>query len=303
MVFLLLAATIFGADGPASRYGMKAMASYKAGEPSRPTVCLVHGMNSSTAGFVHVISALEAAGFGVVSYDYPYNRDLDRIAPGFGRDWKAFRATQKETRPWAILSHSMGALLAREYVEGGDYGGDVSDLLLIAPPNRGSAIAQAQTLMQLVQFSKASEGQGALAAMGEDLGAAAKDLEPGSAFLKRLNARPRRRGVRYHILAGDVGFLNAEARARIDARLRLIGRAGLLGGAATAALGDVPARLDALTDGRGDGCVGLGSTELEGVEDREVIHANHVELIRGPMLYPDPGPVACMPFVLKRLAK
>ena len=30
---------------------------------------------------------------------------------------------------------------------------------------------------------------------------------PGSAFLRRLNALPRRAGVRYHILAGDVGFL------------------------------------------------------------------------------------------------
>ena len=31
------------------------------------------------------------------------------------------------------------------------------------------------------------------------------------------------------------------------------------------------------------------------------IHANHVELVRGPLLYPDPGPVACMPVVLRWL--
>lgn len=291
MVLLLLLATISSGEG---RYGMKALGSYRPNNDARPTVCLVHGMNSSTAGFVHVIRELEASGFGVVSYDYPYDRDLDQTAPAFGRDWKAFRAERGEKRRWAILSHSMGGLLAREYVEGPSYGGDATDLLLIAPPNEGSAIARAQTIMQLMRSSRA-QGQGAMGGLGEDLGAAAVDLEPGSEYLKRLNARPRRAGVKYHILAGDVGFLNAEARARLDARVKLLGRVGgLLGGAATPAL-------DSLTDGKGDGCVGLESTRLAGVEDREVLHANHVELIRGPMLYPEPGPVVCMPWVRQRL--
>ncbi len=29
------------------------------------------------------------------------------------------------------------------------------------------------------------------------------------------------------------------------------------------------------------------------------IHANHAELIRDPLFYADPGPVACMPHVLR----
>ena len=39
-----------------------------------------------------------------------------------------------------------------------------------------------------------------------------------------------------------------------------------------------------------------------GVSDHVVIHANHAELIRAPLLYPDPGPVACMPYILRWLA-
>ena len=42
-------------------------------------------------------------------------------------------------------------------------------------------------------------------------------------------------------------------------------------------------------------------TRLHGVKDHVVIHANHAELIRAPLLFPDPGPVACMP-VLAQVA-
>ena len=59
--------------------------------------------------------------------------------------------------------------------------------------------------------------------------------------------------------------------------------------------------LDELTDGTGDGCVSIDRTRLPGVTDHVTIPANHAELIRAPLLYPDPGPVACMPYVLRWL--
>ncbi|MEO6809245.1 MAG: alpha/beta fold hydrolase [Isosphaeraceae bacterium] len=285
-------------------YGLHALKSYRPNDQTRPTICLVHGMNSSTGGFVHVITALERAGFGLVSYDFPYNQDLDQTAPAFGRDWTAFRTKVGEHRPWAVLTHSMGGLIARSYVEGDSYGNDVSDLILIAPPSRGAAVAKAQGLLQLVEGVQAVNGQepGALAVLSGGLGAAADDLSPGSAFLRSLNTRPRRKGVHYHILAGDKGFLTEKSRKRIEARIALTSRViGLVGGLARLASNDLKASFDELTDGTGDGCVAVSSTRLDGVTDHETIHANHVELIRGPMLYPDPGPVACIPFVLKRL--
>ena len=101
----------------------------------------------------------------------------------------------------------MGGLVARGYVEGADYGNDVDHLFLIGPPNHGSALAKAQTLLQFIQGLQSVKGQegDALAQLSEGLGEAADDMVPGSAFLKELNARPRRDGVRYHILTGDAG--------------------------------------------------------------------------------------------------
>jgi hypothetical protein len=103
-------------------------------------------------------------------------------------------------------------------------------------------------------------------------------------------------------VAGDVGFMNRDGRAQIEGRLALVNRnAGIFGRLTQAATSDLPDLLDELTDGTGDGCVAIERTRLEGVTDHVILHANHAELIRAPLLFSDPGPVACMPEVLRWL--
>ena len=290
-----------------TNYGIRYRKSYRPNDPDRPTLCLIHGLNSDYSVFMHMIGPLEAAGFGLVFYDFPYNRDLDETTTAFRRDWAAFRLAKEESRPWKVVTHSMGALIIRGYVEAEEgYAGDVTEILMLAPPNAGSALAGAQTLLQLVEGLQAVNGRRAhaMALVSDGLGAAADDMTPGSPYLQALNNRPRREGIGYHILAGDEGFLDQAARARVEGQLGLVGSArGALGGLVRLATGDLRARLDELTDGLGDGCVSVASTRLDGVADHRVIHANHLELIRAPLLFPDPGPVASMPFLLERLGK
>lgn len=291
-----------------SSYGMSARSSYRPNDPARPTVCLVHGLNSSSGGFRFMIRPIEEAGYGVVVYDYPYNQDLTVSCAEFARDWKAFRQAVGERRPWAIVAHSMGALVARSYVEDPRaYAGDVSTLILVAPVNQGSTLAKAHTFLQLlggVQAVNNKKTSEALARLGDGLGEAAKDILPGSAFLTELNRRPRREGVAYHIVAGDSGFLTAAARKQLEDRIaRLQGERGLLGGLTRIATADLSSRLDELSDGYGDGGVSVASTRLEGVTDHVVIHANHAELIRAPLLFNEPGFVPCMPYLLRWLGE
>jgi pimeloyl-ACP methyl ester carboxylesterase len=304
-----LAGRIAAEEKRRESYGMGALKSYRPNDPSRPTVCLVHGLNSTSSVFLHMVEPLEAAGYGIVVYDFPYNRDLDLSAAAFNRDWAQFRKDWGETRPWAIVSHSMGGLLARSYVEDDrSYGNDVASMILIAPVNGGSNLSQAQTLLQMIQGLKAvnrgpaSRGD-ALSHLGDGLGAAADDMAPGSAFLKGLNSHKRRSGVPYHILAGSGGFLSPAARRQIEAQLGLAGGNALLGGLTRLAASNLPAQLDEITDGTGDGCVSVASTRLDGVAEHVTLSANHLELIRAPLLYPEKGPVACMPLVLRWLEK
>jgi pimeloyl-ACP methyl ester carboxylesterase len=285
-------------------YGMRVLGSFRPNDPKRPTICLVHGLNSSSHGFVHMIPLLEEAGFGIVVYDYPFNRRLDESCAGFTRDWAAVRRELKDGQKWLIVAHSMGALLARALVEDDAcWAGDVSSLILIAPVNQGSYLARVQTAFQLVNGLQALSGKKTTEAMlhlSDGLGEAAADLLPGSAFLKRLNQRRRREQVRYHILAGDSGFLTRAARKQYEDRFDLLTRnSGVFGRVTRAATADLPEILSELTDGTGDGCVSVERTRLSGVADHVTIHANHAELIRAPLLFPDPGPVACLPVVLR----
>jgi pimeloyl-ACP methyl ester carboxylesterase len=287
-------------------YGMRARPSYRPNDPSRPTVCLVHGLNSSSGGFIHMLPWLEEAGYGIVIYDYPFNRRIEESCAAFARDWAAFRERSEDKLPWAILAHSMGALLARSMVEDdATWRGDVSSLILIAPVNQGSHLARVQTVIQLMNHLRSvneKKTSKAMMHLSDGMGQAAQDMLPGSPLLVKLNRRPRRPGVAYHIVAGDSGFLTRDGRAQIEGQVDLVNRnAGIFGRFTQAAVADLPELLDELTDGTGDGCVAVARTRLEGVTDHVILHANHAELIRAPLLFPDPGPVACMPEVLRWL--
>ena len=285
------------------RYGFRSRPSYRPNDPTRPTICLIHGLNSTAAVFKHLAPALEAAGYGVVTYDFPYNRDLDETSADFGRDWSKFRQQNGEAGRWVILAHSMGVLLARSYVESSkdDEPVDVSALIMIAPPNHGSNLAHGQTFLQTVQTLQSVRGERRtepLAYLGDGLGAAADDLSPGSAYLNGLNARPRRSGVLYRILAGDSAYLNLQARREVESRLSSAGRIGGLGRMLASGLSG---QLDEITDTLGDGCVSVASARLEGVSEFRVLHANHLELIRAPLMFPEAGPIASMPTLLEWL--
>lgn len=289
-----------------SRHALTALDSYRPNDPNRPTICLVHGINSSSEGFVHMIPWLEEAGYGIVVFDYPYNQKLDQSCEEFRADWTAFRAKVGERRPWTVLTHSMGALLARSYIEGpGRRAGDVDSLIMIAPVNQGANVARVQPLWRMISGMKAigeNRVSRAMAELAEGDGQSAQDMLPGSPFLKRLNSNPPNEAVAYHIIAGDSGVLTAEDRRQIEARLEDVARgSGFLAPLTRLATGEVAPLLDELTDGTGDGCVTVARTRISGGPDPVILHANHAELIRAPLLFADPGPVVSMPQILRWL--
>ncbi|MDG3003692.1 alpha/beta hydrolase [Paludisphaera mucosa] len=294
------------AAGRRARHAMRARPSYRPNDPTRPTICLVHGLNSSSGGFVHMIPHLEAAGYGIVMFDYPFNQKLEESCEAFRADWTAFREQAGERRPWAILAHSMGGLVARDYVEGPGRGaGDVDSLILIAPVNQGTHVARLQPLRQMISQMSAvrfKQTTQALAELSEGPGRSADDMLPGSAFLKRINARPPNEAVPYHILSGSLGLLTAESRKQIEDQLEQLSRnAGPFAILTRVAAGEFAPILDELTDGTGDGAIKIEATRLPGAPDPVVLAANHAELIRAPILFADPGPVVTMPWILRWL--
>ncbi len=196
--------------------------------------------------------------------------------------------------------------MARSYVEGeGRSQHDVSSLILIAPVNQGAHVARIQPIYQTISSLFAINSKRtsqALAQLSDGIGQAADDLLPGSAFLRRLNGGTRLPDVPYHILAGDIGIIPRDVRQQAQAQLDVASKeSGLLSIFSRVASREISSLLDELTDGSGDGCVAVERTRLPGADDHVTIRANHAELIRAPMFYPDDGPVPCLPHVLRWL--
>jgi len=166
----------------------------------------------------------------------------------------------------------MGGLVARACVEDKNLNpGNISRLIMIAPPNHGSAIAGLSAAELAKKFSLPNEV--ALAslkpiddAIGGFVGRIKEELRPESSVLAALNSNPIPGQISYSIIAGTGGPVPGEL---IEMSL-VLGR--LIFGEepdAKTSLNRVSqlARLDEWTRGRGDGVVSVKSAKLAGVTD------------------------------------
>jgi hypothetical protein len=123
------------------------------------------------------------------------------------------------------------------------------------------------------------------------MGEAGDDLLPGSDYLKDLNAKPRRDGVKYTIIAGNKsGVDKAEANVvdSVADWMPMRARHWWGFGHCYRGLVSVATHLRDKT-GDGDGPVSLKSAKLKGVKDFVVLPADHVTLFIAP---PGQEPVA-----------
>ena len=132
-------------------------------------------------------------------YDYPVQPPARGVVRRVRRDWAAFRRQSGDRRPGRSWPTRWGPCWRGRYVEDdAQPAGDVSTLILIAPVNQGSSLAQVQTVLQwlkgLQADRRARRRPRRWLYLGDGLGEAAHDILPGSAFLTTLNGRPRRAG-------------------------------------------------------------------------------------------------------------
>ncbi|MHA1153691.1 MAG: esterase/lipase family protein [Alphaproteobacteria bacterium] len=110
--------------------------------PSKHLVLLVHGILRSSGTFSALERALIGTGFDAVAISYPSSRGtIEEHAEGLAR----LLDRQEGTDTVSFVTHSMGALVVRDLLK---HEGawqrriEVRRIVLIAPPNQGSAIAR-----------------------------------------------------------------------------------------------------------------------------------------------------------------
>jgi pimeloyl-ACP methyl ester carboxylesterase len=264
----------------AARYGLQMPAHF---DPARRLVVLVHGLDCANRTDMEALLARD--GFQVACFTYPSDEPIADSAALFARHVTDLRRAHPESRV-DVIAHSMGGLVARAYVEGPDYAGGVDRLILVGTPNAGSHWSRIRMLLEWQEHYQLWRHEPAWNPswmITDGLGEAGRDLRPDSAFLKSLNARPRREGVRYTVVAGTQSPVRRVTASCLASASRGIGgrAAGVWGvRQLKSGLGRAAQRLrDRATDG--DGPVSVGSAKLPGVDDVVLVQADHATLYFG----------------------
>ena len=175
-------------------------------------ILLVHGLDEPGGIWADLLPALAAAGFDIWEFRYPNDQAIDRSTDLLEFSWSEIPADL----PWVLIGHSMGGLVIRDFVTryrhpvmGPDTetmleGASVGAVILAGTPNHGSDWARLRVLLELRdQWAAARQsGFSPLAGLQDGTGAAKIDLQPGSAFLTDLNARPWPPAVPVRIIGG-----------------------------------------------------------------------------------------------------
>ncbi len=259
-----------------------------------PGVLLIHGLDEPGDIWDDLAPVLSQAGFTVWEFRYPNDQGIATSTALLAQHWLELPADQ----PLVLIGHSMGGLVAREFVSRWRHpvaslprvdGAPVRGVILVGTPNQGSEWARLRIWLELRDHlaNKRPGPFDPLAGLKDGLGEAKVDLRPGSDFLKVLNARPWPTQISLFIIAGRLIGPPGERLAELKAA------------AMAAGVGELAEELEGLDDrlgeGLGDGLVSLESARLPGVTAL-VVNASHRGMIR-KLLASNPEPPAIAPIL------
>jgi hypothetical protein len=255
-------------------------------DDSRPSVILVPGLFGGEDSLARISSHLQRQGIAVAFFRYADQRPVDVVADGLSRELAKLRREEPE-RSLCLVTHSLGGLVARAAIEAQGRSPEcVKGLVMIAPPNHGSALAE----LSATQISDVAESLGgepidfglANELIDGVIGEAKASLRSDSPFLAELNRRPRAPGVRYTTIAGTGAPID---RDLVELPLQISSL--LFGGDPEHEKAMAPLRRLLANEewmrGYGDGVVSVRSARLEGVADFHSLPFTHNDFGDAPL--------------------
>jgi pimeloyl-ACP methyl ester carboxylesterase len=267
-------------------YGLVLDDAWQKADATRPVVIVIHGYNSSPEKNQAILRAAREAGYPCGTFAYPNDYTIADSARQLSRELRRL-ARLDAGRRVALVCHSMGGLVARACVEDPRYDpGNVDRLIMIAPPNFGTAVAHFAIGTDLwehwIARSSGSPWRRVHDSVVDGLGEAADELCPGSEFLDELNSRRRNPSVHYSVILGTGARFS---EAELDwVRQSVLEKLATVPGARRGAnrLDSLLDDLDELVEGKGDGVVAVARGRLDGVADTLVLPFGHLAVTGEP---------------------
>ncbi len=265
------------------RYGLRLEAGWEGADAGLPLVVLVHGFNSSAPRNAALLNDARQSGYPCGGFSYPNDQPLAPSAALLSAELKAFAEAFPQRR-LALVTHSMGGLVARACLESPELDpGTVDRLVMVAPPTHGAQLARIAVATDVWEhWVSRSEGDcwtRVHDSFVDGLGEAGGDLCPGSQFLTELNAHRRNPKVAYTLMLGTAASLREDQMNWLLATARSA-RLAASGDEADQihAVESLLVNLDELVDGQGDGIVSVERGRLEGVPDTLVLPFGHLSV-------------------------
>jgi pimeloyl-ACP methyl ester carboxylesterase len=262
----------------AKMWGLKLPADY---DPDKPLVVLIHGLDSQSGVWWSMAQLLEARHYQVAYFSFPSDGPVRDDASRLADEMRALHARFPQARV-DLIGHSMGGLVARGYIEGDRYTQPVDHFIAVGPPNHGSPWTRERFVLEANEqywLWRTNKDWSPIWMFTDGHGEAADDLKPDSRFLKELNARPRRAGVKYTIVCGDQHVFARFGAGALDRVANCLPKRNLWGvrlcrfGLAVAEMKLENQKCDS------DGVVPLASARLTGVADIVRLHGDHNTLV------------------------
>jgi pimeloyl-ACP methyl ester carboxylesterase len=256
---------------------------------------LIHGLDEPGVIWDDLAPAVAAAGFEVWELRYPNDQGLDRSAAYLAAQWDSL----PDDRDVVLLGHSMGGLVAREFVSRWRHpvgeparvgGAAVAGVIMAGTPNQGSDWARLRIWLELREhFEDARDRRFSLfAGLRDGLGEAKLDLRPGSDFLATLNARAWPDTVPQFIIGARLADAPGWLSAGLDAAADEVDSEALEK--------RLHAWFDRLGERLGDGAVSVDSLRLDDAPAPMLVDGSHRTMLRR-LFADDPRPPAIDPII------
>ena len=254
-------------------------------EEAAPLVVLVHGLDCDRVNWGGMTQCLTAEGYQVAYFTYPSDQPVAESAALFAKNMRTLRNAFPRAAA-NVLAYSMGGLVSRGYIEGPDYAGGVERLIMIGTPNTGSGWSRMRWALELEEHYdlwRHEKNWSPSWMVTDGLGEAGRDLKPGSKFLRDLNARPRREGVKYTIVCGSQHPARKVGADWLDCTATWVPRRVSGWWGFRHVKQGLESRADTVRNksGGSDGPVKVSRAKLAGVDDFVVVHADHARLYIG----------------------